>query len=306
MSKSYGENLVLDGISLNIASGSILGYVGPNGAGKTTTIKIMTGVLTDFEGEVNIHGHSMPREKYQISRHLGYMPQNVAFHDWRTVEQALGVFGRLSGLAGDSLQKRIDETLELVMLTEHRRKQVKELSGGMIQKLGLAQAILHQSKLLVLDEPFVGLDPPSRVQFKDIITQLNQQGVTVLFSSHVLSDVEDLAHSIAVLNKGNVVYSGTVDALRAQVATDYKIKFGISRDTKKWQNQPLPEGVDRIEPTQDDQLIVTFINEYDPYEITQRTIEFLLMAGCWIHSVTPVSPSLEELIYHYLEEDNQT
>ncbi|MCJ7469745.1 ABC transporter ATP-binding protein, partial [Candidatus Bathyarchaeota archaeon] len=204
VSKKYGSLLALDSVSLEIGEGEIFGYIGPNGAGKTTTMKIMVGLVSDFQGEVRIGGYRMPEQKDEMHRLLGYLPQNVAFQEWRTVDHALRAFGRLSGLGKREIASRISEVLDILALSDVRNKKISHLSGGMIQKVGLAQALLHNPKLLVLDEPLAGLDPASRYQLKQTIMKLGKDGTTVFFSSHILSDVQDVATRIGILSRGRI------------------------------------------------------------------------------------------------------
>ena len=189
VSKNYFNFRALDNISFEINEGEIFGYIGPNGAGKTTTMKILVGLISDFQGEVLIGGYRIPKQKEEVHKLLGYLPQNVAFQEWRTVNHALTTFGRLSGLTAKQVESRIPEVLDLVSLSDVRHKKISQLSGGMTQKVGLAQALLHEPKLLILDEPLGGLDPLSRHQFKEVILELGKRGTTILFSSHILSDV---------------------------------------------------------------------------------------------------------------------
>ena len=196
ISKGYGQLQALDDVSFTIGAGEVFGYIGPNGAGKTTTMKILTGLITDFQGRVEIGGCRIPQQIGEAHKLLGYMPQNVAFQEWRTIEQALLTFGRLSGLTDAQLQARVPALLDLLLLSDVRHKKISQLSGGMAQKVGLAQALLHQPKLLVLDEPLGGLDPLSRHQLKEIVLRLAKSGTTILFSSHILSDVQDVADRV--------------------------------------------------------------------------------------------------------------
>ena len=175
LAKSFGGFHALNDVSFDIKEGEIFGYIGPNGAGKTTTMKILVGLITDFQGEVSIGGYQVPKRKDEIHKLLGYLPQSVAFQEWRTVNQALITFGKLSGLSDQKVKERIPEVLGLLGLAEAQNKKVSQLSGGMMQKVGLAQALLHEPKFLVLDEPLSGLDPLSRFQFKEIVLKLCQK-----------------------------------------------------------------------------------------------------------------------------------
>jgi ABC-2 type transport system ATP-binding protein len=193
ISKKYKDILALNNVSFDIKKGEIFGYIGPNGAGKTTTIKILVGLINKTSGHVFINNYEMPEQKSQAHKFIGYLPQKVAFQQWRTLNHALTTFGKLSGMEKNSIQPRINELLEIMGLTKFKNKKINQLSGGTIQKVGIIQAILHNPSLIILDEPLEGLDPESRYQVKQIFKDLCKNGATVFFSSHILSDVEDVA-----------------------------------------------------------------------------------------------------------------
>lgn len=179
VSKNYNSFPALRDVSFEIEKGDVFGYIGPNGAGKTTTIKILIGLITDFTGKVTIDSMQMPDQRDKLHKILGYLPQNVSFQDWRTVEHTLKTFGELSDIDISEMDDRLEHVLKIVGLEESRYKKVKELSGGNVQKLGLAQALLHEPKLLVFDEPLSGLDPASRYQVKQIVKELSKGETTV-------------------------------------------------------------------------------------------------------------------------------
>ncbi len=214
ISKSYGTVHALRDLSLELARGEIFGYIGPNGAGKTTTIKILTGLIRDYRGEVEIDGTNIRAADGRLHTRVGYLPQDVGFQEWRTVEHALQTFGLLSGLDRSALPAAIDRALERAGITEHRKRRVVHLSGGTIQRLRLAQAILHDPDILVLDEPLSGLDPASRFQVKEIVRELAGQDRLVLVSSHILSEIEGLATRIGILHEGRMREIGTPGELR--------------------------------------------------------------------------------------------
>jgi len=171
VTKKYYGHAVLSDVSFDIKPGEVFGYIGPNGAGKTTTLKILAGLIQKFEGEVIVAGANVVKDRDRAHRMIGYLPQSCGFQNWRTVDSALDVLGALSGVDAPTRKKRIPELLERFGLAQARFKKVKDLSGGMAQKMGLIQALLHAPKLLVLDEPLEGLDPPTRNLLKDIIRE---------------------------------------------------------------------------------------------------------------------------------------
>jgi ABC-2 type transport system ATP-binding protein len=312
VTKRYRDTVALDDVSFQIGQGEIFGYIGPNGAGKTTTIKIMVGLLSEFQGQVTIGGCSMPAARGQVHELLGYLPQQVAFQEWRTVDHALRTFGRLSGIESGDLDRRIEEVLGLLLLTPARYKKVSELSGGMIQKVGLAQALLHDPKFLVLDEPLSGLDPASRHQVKMVIRQLSQSGTTVLFSSHILSDVQDVATKIGILSQGRLMHVGTLEELKEHLRLTDEVEVVLSHNSGRCQELEALPGIARIEATSDSMLKV-HLNGREGHEgptadaASERdeTIHQLLVGlierDCRVRSLQPVSRSLDQIYLSYLD-----
>jgi ABC-2 type transport system ATP-binding protein len=213
VTKAYYGQKVLSDISFDIAEGEVFGYIGPNGAGKTTTLKILAGLIRKFDGAVTIGGADVVKDRAKAHALIGFMPQSCGFQSWRTVDSALDSLAALSGVGEAERKQRIPRWLERFDLLAARGKKVKQLSGGMTQKLGLIQALLHEPKLLVLDEPLEGLDPPSRQMLKDVIRERREAGTTVLFSSHILSDVEHVANRVGILNAGEVATTGSMREL---------------------------------------------------------------------------------------------
>jgi ABC-2 type transport system ATP-binding protein len=212
--KSYGTVQAVDGVSFQIRRGEVFGFIGPNGAGKTTSIKILTGMIRAYEGSVLIEGTPLEDERASFHRRVGYLPQTAGFQEWRTVRHALTTFGRLSGLVHPDLDRRIAAVSRRLGLSESLDRKIVHLSGGMQQRLRFAQAILHEPEVVILDEPLSGLDPSSRAELKRTIRELASEDHTIVLTSHVLSDVEDLATRIAIIDRGSIRDSGTREELR--------------------------------------------------------------------------------------------
>ena len=299
--KVYGDVVAVDGISFEVQRGEIFGYIGPNGAGKTTTIKTLVGLLTQFQGTVTIAGQRMPQNKVQVHKMLGYLPQQVAFQDWRTVDHTLRTFGQLSGMPRSALDRRIGEALGLLDLAPFRFKRVGELSGGTAQRVGLAQALLHAPPLLVLDEPLASLDPTSRHQVKTVIRQLSREGTTILFSSHILSDVQDVATRIAILNQGRLVHVGTLEELLHELRLTDEVEVVLSRNSGCWHQMPRPAGVRTIKEPAPDKLLVQLDTKADRDETVHRLLADLMAGGCRVRSFQPVARSLDDIYLKSLE-----
>ena len=211
VSKTFSAGLgrppvkAVDEVSLTVDEGRVVAFVGPNGAGKTTTIYMLLGLLRPDIGTLRVLG-GKPRA-LEVRRRIGYQSEIFHTYPFRTAHGALRFYGRLSGLSPETLEQRIDTLLERVGLTAARDRKVGSFSKGMVQRLGLAQALLHEPALLILDEPATGLDPEGRRMVNDIIAEQKARGATVFFSSHVLADVERACDHVVMINRGKIVYS---------------------------------------------------------------------------------------------------
>ena len=300
VTKRFGKTTALDDVSFNINSGDVFGYIGPNGAGKTTTIKILVGLITDFSGEVKIGGMDMPRERNRIHKLLGYLPQNVSFQEWRTVDHCLKTFAELSEVDKSEMDQRIERSLNRVGLEDQRNKKVKHLSGGNIQKLGLAQALLHGPRLLVLDEPLSGLDPVSRYQVKEIVKDLSRGDTTVFFSSHILSDVQDVATKIGILNGGKIMDVGGLDDLKTKLSAPDIIEVELFHRPESTDSIRSLEGVRDVIFEPPNGMKIKFSADHGEEEMSRRILERLMADGFGIRSFSPSSPDLDDLYMKYV------
>lgn len=201
----------LDGLSLSVQQGEIYGFLGPNGSGKTTTLKILMGLMRATSGSAEILGK--PLDDVQIRHRIGFLPEAPYFYEYLTAEEFLAFYGNLAGLERSGLARKITQMLDLVGLAEARTRQLRKFSKGMLQRIGLAQALIHDPELVVLDEPMSGLDPVGRMQVRDLILSLRDQGKTVFFSTHIIPDVEMICDRVAIVVKGKLLAEGRVDEL---------------------------------------------------------------------------------------------
>jgi ABC-2 type transport system ATP-binding protein len=201
----------LAGLSLSVRQGEIYGFLGPNGAGKTTTLKILLGLIRASSGTAEVLGR--PAGDVPTRRHIGFLPESPYFYDYLTAEEFLAFYGRLSGLERGEVKRRIVSLLELVGLSEARDRQLRKFSKGMLQRIGLAQALIHDPELVILDEPMSGLDPIGRKQVRDLILGLRDRGKTVFFSTHIIPDVEAMCDRVGIVVKGRLVAEGRVPEL---------------------------------------------------------------------------------------------
>jgi len=202
---------VLTNVSLTVRQGEIFGFLGHNGAGKTTTMKILLGLLRGTSGSVEVLG--APAGKVERHARIGYLPESPYFYDYLTAEEFLKFYGKLAKLSLATVRERVPELLQRVGLEEARHRQLRKFSKGMLQRIGLAQAMIHDPELVILDEPMSGLDPMGRKEVRDLILSLRDRGKTVFFSSHILSDVEMICDRVGILAKGRVFAVGRVEDL---------------------------------------------------------------------------------------------
>jgi ABC-2 type transport system ATP-binding protein len=302
LTKNFNNFQALSNVSFGIKEGEVFGYIGPNGAGKTTTMKILVGLISSFQGQVSIGGYQMPKQKSEIHKLLGYLPQMVAFQDWRTVNQALKTFGKLSGLSDEKVTERIPVVLDLLGLADVGKKKISQLSGGMTQKVGLAQALLHEPKLLVLDEPLGGLDPLSRRQFKDIVLKLSRKGTTILFSSHILSDVQDVADRIGIINRGKIKQVGTLNELKAKFSAQKIIQVMLSFASDKWQELGSVKNVKTAEQPSPGRILLTLQSGADEDQAVYDVVQAVAKLGIRVRGIGLLEPSLDEIYFNYVQE----
>ena len=201
----------LRGLSLDIPAGHVYGLLGPNGSGKSTTLKILLGLVTPTSGTSEIFG--LPSDQVASRADVGFLPENPYFYKFLTGSETIAFYGRLCGLGGRALKERVEELLDLVGLRDAGDRRISGYSKGMLQRIGLAQAMVHDPRLLILDEPTAGVDPAGSRQIRDLILRLKERGKTVLLTSHLLEQVQDVCDRVGILAKGELVREGELDLL---------------------------------------------------------------------------------------------
>lgn len=281
-----GRHRALDGLSCELARGEVFGLLGPNGAGKSTTLKLITGLLHPTSGRVTMFDRD-PRDP-RARTQTGFLPEHPTFYDHLTGEELLAYFAGLCGLAGAELRQRVDETLTRVGLGAERRRAVRQYSKGMVQRLGLAQAIVNRPSLVILDEPMSGLDPLGRRDVRELILELRDQGCTVFFSSHILSDAEMLCSRVVILNRGRLVAAGSTSDL-------------TSDHTRGWEvtaTQLTPAAVTALQSHTVRATRITHGRYTFELSVTQRpedVVAQIAAAGGALESVTPLRATLEDV-----------
>lgn len=229
ISKRFKDKLVLDNISFQVEKGEIFGLLGPNGAGKSTLINIMVNTLLPDSGDIKICGNDVVKEPIKAKRDIGYVPQDIALMETLNAYDNLEYFGALYGLKGKELKERIKEALDIIGLKDKKTEAVKKYSGGMKRRLNIGIAILHHPKVLILDEPTVGVDPQSRQHIFDFVKRIGKEwGTTVLYTSHYMEEIEELCERVFIMDLGVEVAYGRKDDIKSSVFPNNKVLIDVS------------------------------------------------------------------------------
>ena len=215
--KKYGDFTAVNGISFDIKDGEIFSLLGPNGAGKTTTISMLSTLYAPTSGDALIGGYSVTREPMAVRRVIGVVPQDLALYEDLTARENLIFWGQMYNLSGKSLTTRVDEVLEQIGLTDKAKNRIKTYSGGMKRRVNIGVGLLHKPRLLFMDEPTVGIDPQSRRAILDTVKDLNQHGMTVLYTTHYMEEAEELSNRVGIIDHGKLIALGTQKELMQQV-----------------------------------------------------------------------------------------
>jgi len=294
LSKSYPTGFwrrrirVLTDLSFTVARNEIVGFLGPNGAGKTTTIKILNRLAFPDSGTVTVFGEEAGRRP-ELRRRIGFMPEQPYFYEYLTGEEFLGLCGHLNGLSRAEIARGSQRMLSRVGLDGAGRTAIRKYSKGMMQRLGLAQALLHEPELVILDEPMSGLDPVGRMEVRNLILELKASGKTVFFSSHIISDVEALCDRVIILLKGRKVAEGRVEELVGREGIQYvELLFSPVPDEGSLSRLGVP-------PEQATVRGNAFVLRAKDYEEANRWIERFREAGSLVRSCIPVKKHLEDI-----------
>jgi len=288
--RSLFGRLAVDGLDLKVERGEIFGFLGPNGAGKTTTVKMLLGIVLPTSGSAKVLGHDV--RDVRARENVGYLPERQSYPGHMTAEGVLELFGKLSGMEGGRRKRRIGEVLELVGLDGWRKVKVRKYSKGMVQRLGLANAILHDPDVVFLDEPTAGIDPIGRKVVKDLLLHLKEEGKTIFLNSHILSEVEMICDRVGILHRGRLIKVGSVRELTLRVE-EYIVEA-----------ENLPEGIERDVEA----LVISCAKEggtlrlslESPEDINQ-VVDLLRSKGAKVRSVQPRRVSLEDVFVELIK-----
>ncbi len=280
-------------LHLSIEDGEIFGFLGPNGAGKTTTLKLLMGLVFPTSGSARILGHEWTDPS--IKAQIGFLPEQPYFYDYLTAHELLDYYGQLSGVPAKYRKRRIEEVLQRVGLTDVKSVQLRKFSKGMLQRAGIAQAILHDPKVIFLDEPMSGLDPMGRREVRGLIEQLKQEGKTVFFSTHILSDAEALCDRVAIIYKGELRGVGAVADLTSTVQGRVDIV---------WQGTQVPASIKAL--AAECHVTGDTVRAVIPEAQQDAAIDALRRERLRLISLTPVRTSLEEYFVEKMRKADST
>jgi ABC-2 type transport system ATP-binding protein len=295
LAKQFGELRAVSGIDFSVRTGEIFSLLGPNGAGKSTTISMLAGLLAPTHGEARIMGHSIRTASGAARSALGVVPQDIALYGDLSARENLVFWGKMYGLRGKELNLRVDAVLEMIGLTDRQKGRIDTFSGGMKRRVNIGAALLHRPHVVIMDEPTVGIDPQSRRHILDSVKELNQQGMTVLYTTHYMEEAAELSDHISIMDQGKIIACGTHDELVRMVGEQARIDLIISGDThvvaNKWEQV---EGVSRVSPNEHSITVLAG----DSNLVLPRLFEAATASEARINSIDIREPNLEAVFLH--------
>lgn len=292
LEKSYQSKKAVDKISFTVNKGEILGFLGPNGAGKSTTINILSTILKPDSGEIEIFGHDLRKDGKAIKKMIGIVPQDLAIYEEIPAEENVRFFAGLYGFSGEKLDKCVKEALELVGLYDRKGDKPKTFSGGMKRRLNIACAIAHQPKLIIMDEPTVGIDPQSRNHILESIKKLQKRGATLIYSTHYMEEVEAICDRIIIMDEGKIIAEGTKEELNQKV--DDQITYTLYAENLKNCKEEFFTEIDGVTKVKISEKMIE-IKSHNGKNNLSEIIAVLIDNGCKIDSMSTKESSLESV-----------
>ncbi len=295
LTKYYGQLAAVVDLTLEIATGDIFGFIGPNGAGKTTTMRILATLLEPSRGSAFIDGLDVTRKGKQVRRRVGYMPDFMGVYDDLKVFEYLEFFAAAFGIPRKRRKSVVEQVLELTDLEGKKAAAVDSLSRGMQQRLQLARVLTHDPKVLILDEPASGLDPRARIEVRELLQELKQMGKTIMISSHILSELEEMCDHVGIIEHGKLIFSGTLDEVQQRMGMNTRIRVRVAADAQKALEllTALPE-IANAEMI-DNYISVTFAEWEKPDGLIART---LVQQNFNVIELVPERAKLDEAFLH--------
>ena len=295
LKKFYKDVKAVNGVDFIIQTGEIFSLLGPNGAGKTTIINLLTGLFPPNAGDAFIFGKSIKKEPMKAKALMGVVPQEIALYEDLSARENLLFWGKLYGLRGKQLQSRVDEVLDLIGLRDRQRQRISKYSGGMKRRVNIGIALLHLPKLVVMDEPTVGIDPQSRRHILDNVLDLNKQGMTVLYTTHYMEEAQELSDHIAIMDQGKIVARGTHAELVQLVGEQDRVELTLTQDGGKvltaWKKL---EGVSKI--SQEGEKVILLVN--DSNTVLPELFKIANQNDARIATISIHEPNLETVFLH--------
>ncbi|UVI29084.1 ABC transporter ATP-binding protein [Paenibacillus spongiae] len=290
LTKKFGDYIAVDNLSLSVREGEIFGFLGANGAGKSTTINMVASLLPVTKGEIHILGKNIAKHGRFVKSNIGIVPQELAIYEDMTAYENVQFFAGLYGLRGALLKSRAEEALAFVGLGDKHRSYTKNFSGGMKRRLNIACAIAHRPKLIIMDEPTVGIDPQSRNYILNSVKKLNEMGSTIIYTSHYMEEVEELCTRIAIIDHGKIIAEGTKKQLKAIITNQKNTGIEV-RSTDMLQVEKLRE-IPGVNTAEVDDTLVKISSDAEVNNLN-RIIQQLMADGMEIRSVEAHEPNLE-------------
>jgi ABC-2 type transport system ATP-binding protein len=298
LGKSFGKLEAVKGVSFSVEKGESFSLLGPNGAGKSTTINMITGLYPPTSGSIQITGVDIIKNPKQAQKSIGVVPQEIALYETLSARENLKFWGRMYDLSGNALEKAVDEVLEIIGLTDRAKDKINTFSGGMKRRVNIGAAILHKPDVLIMDEPTVGIDPQSRNHILNTVKSLNQNGMTIIYTSHYMEEVEFLCERIGIIDHGELIACGTLRELRETIGDRSRII--ISLDKERSNHLEIIGLLEGLAVEKDilikDKLVTVFHKE--PQAILSELIQLVTKDGTKITSVEIVEPNLESVFLH--------